>query len=299
MFAQRLILLVLIAVFVGPLSALPDEHADAVKLQKEAAIANVKVAKLTMGSGETDNLLVYAPYSDEKVQTLATNLQKTYASAIKALKYESKHPPYTGKLTVMIFTDPKLYKTFALVAQKRSMKPKETHDFQLRGDAPGMTLLAGSSGKPTEATVTAEAAKLVAAALLNNKAGTTTAYAGLPTWLETGFGNAVYLRAEGNTAKLAAHKAKIRSLNSKTNGTALQLKYLWSDSDLPDLDTVTTSFAEYLVYGPGADKFASILSSFKPAEGNDSPTIESAFAAIEWKMPDVEQGWRKWVASSK
>lgn len=299
MFAQRLTLLVLATLFVGPLSAFTDEQSDAVKQQKELAKANLKSAKLTMGTGESESLLVFTPYPDEKVQTLATNLQKTYASALKALKYDATDPPYTGKLTVMIFTDPKLYKTFALVAQKRSMKPKETHDFQLRGDTPSMTLLAGSSGKPTEATVTAEAAKLVAAALLNNKAGTTTAYAGLPTWLETGFGNAVYLRAEGNTAKLAAHKAKIRSLNSKTSGTALQLKYLWSDTDTPDLDTVTTSFAEYLVYGPGADKFASILSAFKPAEGNDSPTIETAFAAVEWKMPDVEQGWRKWVASSK
>lgn len=298
MFAQRLTLLVLATLFVGPLSAFTDEQSDAVKQQKELAKANLKSAKLTMGTGESESLLVFAPYPDEKVQTLATNLQKTYASALKALKYDATDPPYTGKLTVMIFTDPKLYKTFALVAQKRSMKPKETHDFQLRGDTPSMTLLAGSSGKPTEATVTAEAAKLVAAALLNNKAGTT-AYAGLPMWLETGFGNAVYLRAEGNTAKLAAHKAKIRSLNSKTSGTALQLKYLWSDTDTPDLDTVTTSFAEYLVYGPGADKFASILSAFKPAEGNDSPTIETAFAAVEWKMPDVEQGWRKWVASSK
>ncbi len=299
MFAQRPALLVLVALFVGPLSAFADEQSDAVKQQKELAKANLKSAKLTMASGESENLLVFAPYSDEKVQTLATNLQKTYASALKALKYDAKESPYTGKLTVMIFTDPKLYKTFALVAQKRSMKPKETHDFQLRGDAPGITLLASSSGKPTEATVTAEAAKFVAAALLNTKAGTTTADAGLPTWLETGFGNAVYLRADGNAAKLAAHKAKIRSLNAKTGGGALQLKYLWSDFDSPDLDAVTTSFAEYLAFGPGADKFASILSSFKPAEGNDSPTIETAFAAIEWKMPDIEQGWRKWVASSK
>ena len=59
------------------------------------------------------------------------------------------------------------------------------------------------------------------------------------------------------------------------------------------------SLAEYLVYGPGADKFPAILTALKPGEGNETPTIWTAFTAADWKADEVEFAWRRWILTGK
>ena len=272
---------------------------DLLKKQREAVTANLKAGKLTFNTVETPELLVSGPYPAAQLARVAGEVQKAYAAAILALKFTAKDDPIPGKLAVYIVTEPKQHKIFLLQAFKRAPRVHEAVDLQLRGEAPYVVLNAGADEKPSEASVTAQASRAVAAALLNIKAGTTTADVGLPTWLETGFGNAVTLRAEGNATKLAAHKARVRGLVVKTRGLALQLPTVWGENPSPESDTVVTSFVEYLVYGPGADKFSAILAALKPSEGNDSPTIGTAFTAVDWKPEAIEAAWRKWATTGK
>ena len=203
------------------------------------------------------------------------------------------------KLAVYVITDPKAHKIFLLQALKRSPRGKEAVDVQLRGDTPQIVISAGADEKPTEAGVTAQASRAVASALLNVKAGTTTDDAGLPGWLEAGFGNAVALRVDGNASKLAAHRAKVKALAQKSQGQALQLKAVYGDAPSADADVLVTSFLEYLVFGPGAEKFPAILTALKPGEGNETPTIWTAFTAADWKTEAVEANWRRWVLTGK
>ena len=276
-----------------------DETADKLAKQRVAVKANLKAGKVALNTAETADLIVSAPYPAERVAKVAAEVQKAYAAAAKTLKYEPKDPPLAGKLAVYVIADPKAYKIFLLQAMKRSPRGKEAVESDLRSETPQMVINAGADEKPTEAGVTAQASRAVAAAILSVKAGTTTGDAGLPTWVEAGFGNAVTLRAEGNAAKLAAHTAKVKALASKSRGAALQLKAVYGDAPSADAELVTTSFLEYLVFGPGAEKFPELLTALKAGEGNEAPTIWTAFTALEWKVETVEAAWRKWVLTGK
>ncbi len=282
-----------------PQAARADDAADALAKQQSAVQANLKAGKVTLATAETADLIVSAPYAPERVAKLAAEVQKAYTAALKTLKYEPKDDPIAGKLAVYVITDPKAHKIFLLQALKRSPRGKEAVDRDLRGDTPQLVISAGADDKPTEASSTAQACRAVAAALLNVKAGTTTADAGLPGWLESGFGDAVALRADGNAARLAAHAAKVKALAQKSRGQALQLKAVSGDAPSADGQLLATSFAEYLVFGPGADKFDAVLTAFKPGEGNETPTVWTAFAAADWKVDAVELAWRRWVLTGK
>jgi hypothetical protein len=276
-----------------------DEKENPLPKQLAAVKTHLSDAKLTnFNTQETDELIVIAPFAGEKLKKLATDVQKTYASASKILKFDAKQDPIAGKVAVYVFTDPKQHKIFLLQALKKSPRGKELYDIQLRGETPYIIVNAGADEKPTDAAVTAITCRAVGAGLLNVKAGMT-ADTSLPGWLETGFGNAVMYRAEGNSAKLAAHKSKIKALAAKTRGQALTLGIVWGEGSSPDGELLVTSFTEYLVFGPGAEQFPAILTALKPGEGNDMPTIMTAFQSLEWMPTDVEAEWRKWVLTGK
>ena len=295
----RTLFAVAVAVAGSTLASRADDAADALAKQHLAVKANIKAGKVTLATAETADLIVSAPYPAERVAKIAADVQKAYTAALKTLTYEAKDDPIAGKLAVYVITDPKAHKIFLLQALKRSPRGKEAVDVQLRGDTPQIVISAGADEKPTEAGVTAQASRAVASALLNVKAGTTTDDAGLPGWLEAGFGNAVALRVDGNASKLAAHRAKVKALAQKSQGQALQLKAVSGDAPSADADVLVTSFLEYLVFGPGAEKFPAILTALKPGEGNETPTIWTAFTAADWKTEAVEANWRRWVLTGK
>ncbi len=292
MLTHRMLALAALFALAGPGNAADDAPAK----QQAAAEANLKAAKLTLGKGETDHLLLFAAYPDAKVHAMAATAEKTYMAATKVLKL--KDDDVTGKVAITAVPDAKAYKVFVLQALKRSPRPKEVSDLKLRGETP-YVVFAPTGGKPTADAVAAEAGELVASGLLSVKAGIATG-SELPGWLEQGFGRAIGLHADGNAAKLTAHKAKVRALAGKTAGRAFQFTYVWGDAaGGAEFDTLATSFADYLAYGPGADKFAAFLGGFKPAEGNDSPGVDDAFRAADWKMNEVEAAWKRWAITGK
>ena len=280
-------------------AARADDAADALAKQRSAVKANLKAGKVTLVTAETADLIVSAPYPPERVAKLAAEVQKTYTAALKGLKYEAKDDPVAGKLAVYILTDPKAHKIFLLQAFKRAPRPNGAVEMDLRGDTPQLVISAGADGKPTEASSTAQASRAVAAALLNVKAGTTTGEAGLPGWLESGFGDAVALRAEGNAPKLAAHAAKVKALAQKSRGVALQLKAAYGEAPSADSELVATSLVEYLAFGPDAAKFPAFLGGLKSVEGAEAPTAWAALTAAGWDATAIEAAWLRWVLTGK
>ena len=283
-----------------PTAAQDDKPVDPNIKQKTAVEANLKAGKVTMTVAESAELRLVTPYTIDKTEKMTAEAQKAYTAAAKALGYEGKDDPIPGKLTIYVFTDAKVYKVFLLQALKRAPRGRSTDERELKGDLPYIVLNAGSSDKPTEAAVTAQVVRAAAAAVLTFKAGMTDG-SSLPTWLEAGFAENAVLRAEGNATKLAAFKLKLKNLAIKSRGTALQLKFVWGDgvTATPEAELAANGFVDYLVYGPGADKFSTILTALKPAEGNDEPSVPKAFAAADWKLEDAEASWRKWVLTGK
>lgn len=282
------------------LAAQDEKPVDPNVKQRSAVAANLKLGNATMTTAETADLRIVSPYTVEKTEKLAADAQKAYSAAIKAASYEGKDDPIPGKLTIYAFTEAKVYKVFLLQALKKAPRGRSTEEHELNGDVPFVVLNAASSDKPSEASVSAQVARVAAATVLSYKAGMTDEYS-LPTWLTTGFAENAVLRAEGNAAKLAAFKSKAKALATKTRGAALSLKFVWGDgvTPSPEVELVTNSFVDYLIFGPGAEKFPTILTALKPADGNDEPSVAKAFAAADWKMEDAEVAWRKWVLSGK
>jgi len=269
--------------------------------QKKAVESNLKQGKVTMTVAESAELRLVSAYSTEKAEKILGEAQKAYAAAIKVLGYEGKDDPIPGKLTLYAFTEAKLYKAFLLQALKRAPRGRSMDERDLKGDVPHIVLNgAATTDKPTEASLTAQLARAAASALLSIKSGMTDETS-LPNWLDAGFAENAVLRAEGNATKLAAFKAKVKALATKSRGAALQLRFVWGEgvAATPEAELVAHGFVDYLVYGPGAEKFPMILTALKPAEGNDEPSVPKAFAAADWKMEDAEAAWRKWVLTGK
>lgn len=284
--------------FVSPLVA--QDQAEVAKKQKAEAEAKLKATGFKTAVAETDDLLVFTALSAEKMKALTAAMQKTYAVAVKPLKLDPASPPWPGKLSVFVFTEPRQYKTFVLDALKRPPQPRETRALELRGDTPTAVDGVGLGEKPTEAQMTAEVCGLVAAALLSRKGGVGgTIPFDLPDWLKTGFGTACYVRADANGSRLGAHRAKVRALYGRTRGQAFTTAAVWGDVASPQGELVTASFVEYLAFGPDADKFPAFVEAFKPGETGDAPSVAAVLTAMEWKPEALEAGWRKWVATGK
>lgn len=270
-----------------------DKEKDAalVKEAKAAAVANLKKANVEKPTVvETANFLVAGSLPEEKAKALGEVLEKTHAVARKALKFEDKETAWKGKLTVYYMPDGAEYK--ALMRRAFQVTPEGPH-FDVRADPPFLVDPAEATTKGTDADLYAGTAGRVAGALLKGK-GTGTQ--NVPDWLRDGFGKVSAMRAEGAGGKrYAAYKAQAKAAAAKG-----KLADVWSDEKSPTAAAVSTSFAEYLTYGPGAAKLPMLLDALRPSDTNQEPNVQQALEAAGWKdTAALEAAWKKWVAAGK
>ncbi|MFO0851489.1 MAG: hypothetical protein U0871_23465 [Gemmataceae bacterium] len=275
--------------------AVADDRADAVAAQRKAADAVLAEAKLKVAPTETDDLLVYSTLPPARAKPLAAALQKAHTAAVKASKRPGSDPLWAGKLTVYVLPDARAYKAFVQQGLKESPAARETYRVDVKADPPAVAVGAGIGEKPTDAQLTAEAAAVVGAAVLDKAHGVT-----LPDWLRVGFGRAVYLRADGpKSQRLAAHRAKVRALYARTGGAAFSPWAVWGGKPVDEFDTLAASFAEFLAFGPLADGLPKFVGGFKPSEQNENPTPEQALEAAGWKPEALDAAWKQWVLTGK
>jgi hypothetical protein len=272
-----------------------DDRSEAIIAQRKAAEANLAEAKLKVASAETDDLLVFANLPVAKLKPLATALQKTHAAAVKASKRTETDPLWTGKLAVYVLPDARQYKTFVQQGLKQSPAAREEYRLDTKVAPPFVVVGAGVGEKLADAQLTATASALVGAAVLDKAHDVV-----LPDWLRLGFGRAVYLRTDGPTsARMNAHRARVKALYVRTNGEAFSPWAVWGGDRVAEFDTLSTSFAEFLTYGPLAGGLPKFIGGLKPTEQNDSPTPEQATAAAGWKPEALDAGWKRWVLAGK
>jgi hypothetical protein len=286
-----------VAVFLFPSVGISQDNAKTVEKQKTAAESALKSAGVPKpGQAETADLLVYSTLTEPKTKAVADAAQRTFTFTKKALNFDDKETFWPGKLTVYVLPDWKSYTDLLRPLAQRKPEKGEVAVTDVRVGTPYVAVGAELGEKLSDADLQQAAGTWVAAVLLNKKAGMSNTTDRLPEWLQLGFGRAAHLRAENNTTKLTAYRTKAKSLaaGSKTRLPA-RLSDTWAGSKEKDYDVLATSVADYLAFGPYAEKFPTVLTSLKPTETQMNPTIQTAFAAAEWKEADIEAAWRAWV----
>jgi hypothetical protein len=283
--------LILLAAFLLPATVFAQDAE--VKAQKAAAVENMKRAGVDKPAAvETTGLLVYSSLTEGKTKPIADTAQKAFDAAKKALKFDDKDKPWAGRLTVYVLADRKEYASFVRLVESRKPEADETWAVQVRGAEPYAAV-----GAKTETALAGEAAAGVAVALLDQKAGASSATFTLPSWLHTGFGRAIAVRQ--NPRALDDHRAKVKALFAKNKLGTFAAAQVWSTEKLKDADTYATSLVEYLVFGADEGKFAKFLGGYKPGENQPEPTTANALEAANWTPEALDTAWKTWVVKGK
>jgi hypothetical protein len=267
-----------------------DERSDVAAKQKAVALANLKKLEIDMpGVHETSDLIVCGSLTGDRARTLGEHLQKQHAAVVKFLSFENGELPWTGKLTIYVFTDKKGYASFARNVEQRRPEPGEAASSDVRSDEPHVAIAAEQA---PAAAIDAEAGKQVAVALLSRRASP----AELPDWFRASFARAVQMRLEPKSAandRTIIRKLLLRKINP------IKASDGWMDSDLKEKSLIAASVVDYLVFGPESGAFPKLLAGFRASEGAATPTIDDALKSAEISPESLDKGWRKWVLTGK
>lgn len=290
----------LLTLFGLTLLAAPAGRADdKVDAQKAAATANLTKAGLKkLATAESANLLVVTSLPEAKAKGLADAAQKVFAFSRAALKMDEKEELWPGKLTVVVLGDTREYASYIRLVTQQRPTAGDWFSINTRGDTPTTSVLLEDAGKLKDADAQATVSGVVAATLLNKKAGTNSTTGPLPEWVQLGFGKAMVARAVGGAA-LTDYRSKTKAAVVGKKGVPVRITDVWGGVKTKDSDLTSASLVEYLLYGVDAEKFFGFVQAFKPSETTTTPTIETALAAAEWKWTDLEVGWKTWVAKQK
>ena len=301
-FSVRMLALAALLAVVGAASAQDDEDKEASVKQKKDAIGFLKKAAIDkIATAETENIQLFTTYPEAKAKTFAESAQKVAMFARKTLKFEDATKLWKGKLTVYVFSDPRTLGAFYRAVEQKKLERDSWFAVNSRNDPTYAMIGIDRSEKATDTEISNDVSTIVAATVLNKKAGTGPTTGSLPDWLQIGFGRAMVLRGDSKLTAGSAYKAKVKTLvaGSKTKPSAVRANELWEGDKSKDYDLIAASFVEYLVYGPEAEKFASILSNFKPTATGEQPTFAAILTELEWKPESLDSGWKKWVATGK
>jgi hypothetical protein len=255
--------------------------------QREFAVESLKKAEVKDGRVvETDRLLVAAPLSESRAKALADGLEKIYAAASKALKFEAADEK--AKLVVFVFTELDRYRQFKRSVIKERPDDAETASHDVRRDDPYVAVSArrGERNPNFEAL----AADEICRALLAKKGGN----ARLPDWMKAGFARAVQMRTDPKS--VGGDRATVLKLAPKLGKGAKAYPVAdkaWTGMG-KERDAVAASLMDFLTFGPGSEKLGTIMSALVPTAGIDEPTFAAALTG-DWTLEDLDRAWREWI----
>ncbi len=282
-----------------PLASSQELKDTQIKAQKKVAEENIKKAELTkIIAVESAEIVLYTSLSEVRAKVVVNGAQKAFDSANKVLKFSDKERLWPGKLTAYYLPERRDF-----TSMKRSLLPdnsdkRATSFARVRGNEPFILVGVEAGVKQTDLEVVAEVGETVAEAMLDHKSGVNPGTFELPNWIRNGFGKAVVLRAEGNSVKLSAHRAKVKLLFVKAKLPSFKASDMWMGTTNKDSETMMISLVEYFAYGE-PEKFEKLLVSHKPNEQGNLPTTEQALETLELKPEMLDAAWKAWVAKQK
>lgn len=292
------LLLLLGLTLAAPVARGADDD-KAVEAQKAAATANLTKAGLKkLATVQTADLLVVSSLPEAKAKGMADAAQRVFAFSRSALKLDAKDALWPGKLTVVVLGDPREYSSYIRIVTQARPDGKDWFSINTRGDTPTASVVLENGDKVKDADAQATVAGVVAAALLNKKAGTNSTTGPLPEWVQLGFGKLMVAKATGGAA-LTDYRAKTKALVGLKAKTVVRAADVWGGVKFKDSDLAAASLVEYMLYGTDGDKFFQFVSAFKPSETAVTPTVDTALMAAEWKPDALEVGWKVWASKQK
>ncbi len=292
---KRSLALVLVAGLAMSAAAQDDKAAG----QKSAVTTSLTKAGIKkIAAAESKNLQVMTTLSESRAKSIADAAQKAYAFAHKALKLDDMLWP--GKLTVVVLGDAREFSGYVRVVSQARPDPKDWFTINVRGDVPAAAVFVEAGEKSKDADFTGPVSTIVAAALLNKKAGTSSTTGSLPEWVQLGFGKLMQVKTVGGAA-LSDYRTKSKAAvyGTKSKPAPSRLEHVTGGVKSKDFEILAASVVEYMMYGVEGDKFFAFAAGFKPNEMVAEPTVESAFMGVEWKMNEFEIGWKVWHSKQK
>jgi hypothetical protein len=279
----------LLTVLVGLLgtAVYADETAEKIAAQKKAAQANwEKVEAGDMAHLETKWLLIYAPASMEKnLKTVGPLLEKHIELAAKALGYDLKELPWSGKLTVYLFAEQAHFAAFARRVEKRRVRA-ETSSWG--SQEAGMHVAVSPAKGRTNVPLSLQAGEQLANLLLGLKAGTKTP---LPGWLATGFGRATCWRVSPTIKSTVSERRQAATLARSHSSSDLW----YAKVEGEEADVMAASVADFMAYGPGASRFPKFVEGFKLEDNMQERTTDQALTAANLSAAKINQLWKTWA----
>lgn len=256
--------------------------------QMEFAAEALKKSDVKDGRvAETSRLILATSLPEAKAKTLAESLEKVYAVASKALKFDPADEKV--KLVVYTFTDLDQYRQFKRSVVKERPDEGETASHDVKRDDPYVAV----SGRRGEKSPNFEslAAGEVCRALLAKKGGN----ARLPEWMKSGFARAVQMRTDPKS--VGGDRAAVARLAPRlpkgAKGTPVADK-AWAGEG-KERDLIAASLMDFLTFGPGSEKLGNLLSALVPTAAIDEPTFAAALTG-DWTLEDLDRAWRDWIA---
>lgn len=269
-----------------------DEKDDEIAKQKAAALALLKQCDVMNGALlETPDLFVAGGFPEAKLKTMGDLVQKSYASAIKALKFEADQNPFKAKLTVYFLPDRKQLSAFvgAVLNDRLDKGDRSQVDAVYKYPYAAISVYPGE--KPID--LEAEAANQIAVALLRGKAGSNS----LPQWMEDGFVKALKMRA----APLSPDRTAIRKMLAETKTVPAKYKVadVWGPNYDKEKQLLAGSLMEFFVFGPESAKLGKILAGMRPMDGAPAPKMDAVLMSLEMPLDKLDIAWKKYAMTGK
>lgn len=265
----------------GPLWA--DDPADAVSKQKQAIVANWKALQLSDAKPvESANFLVIGSVPEARLKALSSTLEKQFAAATQALKFEGERP-VAGKIAVYVIDDGTKYRSFVRTVLKASPDDDEQGRQSVKGDLP---YVAAGPGRTKDAPSSETyAATQVAIALLAAR----TKNAPLPEWATVGFAKATAFQAGGVLGP--ARKRGAREVARRA-----RVSDLWGEA-LPSEQKIAlgTGVIDFLVYGKGVAKPLDVIAAMRPEEDKPVKTVADVFGVANLTPEQFEAAFARWL----
>ena len=274
----------LLAALAGLCAAQDDRDKKVAEQKKQAEAAWKSLEAGEPSFYETKHLLIYAPKNlDKQLKAKGAALEKYHDEAVKAAGLDLKEGGYPGKITVYLLGEKEQVTSFARRVEKRRPMAGESASFKADDDMLHAAAWTGGKG-PVEA----RAGEMVAACILQRKAGRSTA---LPEWLLQGFGRATSYQVMPKEKFVLEDRKQARALARKRDASML-----WAGGLEPEeVEAMQGSFAEFMAYGPGRKYLPKLLVGFQPGENVLTKTTPMALEAANLTPEKVSKAWKNWV----
>jgi hypothetical protein len=251
---------------------------------------------------ETDGILMYGSVPDAQAKALADNLQRVYQASRNALNFAADDALWPGKLTVVVLSDAQQFADYYQKVTGRLPADGQTSATSIQGDMP--YLIIGPATGTTAATFdpSRAAATMMAAAVLNRRAGTGAGNGTLPVWLTGGFAEGMIARTSDDSNALSTYRNTMRTaVLGDPNGNARMavLAESWSNRQTPANTARSAAFVEYLMDRMSPAQFNRFLGAFREVEGQPPPTLATALRTLPLSRVSIETDFKVWAAQQK